>query len=110
MAYVQWAFFCLDVRLTFGLFFQLYKRPSYFQTIRAQLFNDNWQFVIGVGNVVAMPITCHMNVMFENSLAPHVRFSGADDIFLENCNNAGTDVVFVTRVRSRARVRYLWAT
>ena len=39
--------------------------------------------MIGVGNVVAMPITCHMNVMFENSLAPHVRFSGADDIFLE---------------------------
>ena len=73
--------YCLDVRLTFGLFFRLYKRPSYFQTIRAQLFNDNWQFVIGVGNVVAMPITCHMNVMFENSLAPHVRFSGADDIF-----------------------------
>ena len=83
---------------------------THFLLPRAQLFNDNWQFVIGVGNVVAMPITCHMNVMFENSLAPHVRFSGADDIFLENCNNAGTDVVFVTSFRSRARVRYLWAT
>ena len=91
----------LPVGLTFGLFFQLYKRPSYFQTIRAQLFNDNWQFVIGVGNVVAMPITCHMNVMFENSLAPHVRFSGLM-IFFWKIATTLAQTLYLSRVSGAA--------
>ena len=91
--------YCLDVRLTFGLFFSIIQ--THFLLPRAQLFNDNWQFVIGVGNVVAMPITCHMNVMFENSLAPHVRFSGLM-IFFWKIATTLAQTLYLSRVSGAA--------